>query len=416
MKKLWSLITSLKLAIFLLVIIAVYSIIGTVLPQGLASEFYLENYSTFGRVITVLQFDDIYHSWIYVSLLTLFVINLAGCTFKILPGQVRRFDKDYYPSVRKDSENLYNDEVEIKSLVDKLKRKRYKVFRDGNGYMMSKNRIGYLGSSITHLGIVIILVGSFFGGLFAFSGFFNLLPGDVRAFNDHGFAVRLDDFYMEFRDNKSIEQYYSEVTVVKPSGDERQETMWVNKPMKVNGIDFYQTSYGWASRLVIKNKDGEILDMKYLRNNESHFFQSEHLTILLYGYYPDMVVTSAGEPLSMSEKEDNPHYAVVLYHFNDHAGSYITEPGQTIEYGDYLIEFEESRLYTGITFRRDFGYVFVVIGSFIMLLGLLVSFYLYPKFIVIKEQEIYTITRQNSWGFNYQIKRMIEDSIKREDK
>ncbi len=413
MKKIVRFIVSLKLAIVLLVLIAIYSIIGTILPQNMGQEFYLTNYESLGNIIVLFQFNKVYSSIIYRVLLVTFLINLTGCTIKILPSQIKRMKESYYPSFNKEkAENLFKKTYNVDSIIDILEKKKYKVIKEEEVTKYFKHKLGYIGSSITHLGIIVIIIGSFIGNIYADEGFFNLIPGDIKGFPEYEFSLRLEDFYLEFREDKTVNQYYSEVSIIRSDEEVEKETIWVNNPLDVNSLDIYQTSYGWASKLIIKNNDGEIAHEKYLRKQESSFFQPKHLTVLLYGYYPDMVVTSSGEPLSMSEKEDNPHYAVILYEFGEHIGSYVTEPGQSIKYENYEIIFEDSVLYTGLTYRRDFGYIFVVIGSFIILIGLILSFYYNPKYIYITDNEIYTYTKQNSWGFNFKIKKLLEKAIK----
>ena len=387
--------------------IASYSIIGTVLPQGLQREFYIESYNSLGNIIMALQFDQVYSSWIFRIILGIFIANLVGCTIKILPSQFARLKDTYFPQPKHDGEYYEIGAGTSDSFRELLSKKRYKITNTESGFRASKDRLGSIGSSVTHLGIIVIILGSFLGNLFAEEGFFNLVPGDIKAFPDYNFSMRLDDFYLGFRENNSVEQYYSEVTVLRPGQEERPEKLWVNKPLKVDSLNFYQTSYGWASRLFIKDNSGEILDTKLLRSGESYFYQPSHTTVYLYGYYPDFNITSQGEPLTMSEKENNPHYAVVIYKFSDHIGSYVLEPGQTIDMKDYTISFNDSVMYTGITYRKDFGYFIVLAGSFLMLLGLGLSFYIYPKFISVENGRVTPITRQNSWGFNYQIRKLL---------
>lgn len=407
-------LTSLGLAITLFILIAAYSIIGTVLPQGLQREFYIESYNSFGNLILAMQFDKVYSSWIFRVLLGVFLINLVGCTLKILPSQLSRLKEAYFPMPKAEGDSYALQQGEDEAFKEHLKKQRYNITDTGSGFRASKSRIGSIGSSVTHLGIIIIILGSFLGNMFAEEGFFNLVPGDIKPFPEYGFSLRLDDFYLGFRENNTVEQYYSEVSVLTPEGEEQKEKLWVNKPLKVQSLNFYQTSYGWASRLYIKNSTGEVLESRLLRSGESHFYQPSHITVYLYGYYPDFTITSQGEPLTMSERENDPHYAVVLYQFNNHIGSYVLEPGQTIDMQEYTISFNDSVLYTGLTYRKDFGYFFVLAGSLAMLLGLILSFYFYPRFILVENGKVSPITRQNSWGFNYQVRRMLKQITGRE--
>lgn len=405
-----------KTAIVLFILIATYSIIGTVLPQGLAATYYIENYPKIGNLIPIFEFDKVYSSWVFRILLGIFIINLVGCTIKILPGQLKRMKKTYFMKAKIDTENLYREDTDIEKFKGSLIKQRYYIEENESGFRASKHKIGNIGSSVTHLGIIIIVLGSFLGNIFAEEGFFNMLPGDIKGFPAYGFSVQLEDFRLGFRENKTVDQYYSDISILRPNQESQKETLWVNKPIKINDLNFYQTSYGWASNLLIKDSQGEELEKKLLRNGESFFYEPEHITVFLYGFYPDFILTNAGEPITMSEKDDNPHYAVVLYHQNESVGSYVVEPGESIKYNDVNIHFEDSKLYTGITYRKDFGYFFVVLGSLLLILGLIFSFYFYSKNIIVEEKSIKIATRQNPWGFNYSTKILVDKSTKKGEK
>jgi cytochrome c biogenesis protein len=404
--------TSLGLAIVLFVFLALYSIIGTLLPQSMPADFYAQRYANMGGVIVALQFDRVYSSLVFRVLLLLFIVNLVGCTVKILPAQLRRMRDGYLPVPRPDSEDHFREGLNVDSLKALIRAKRFRIIETEQGFHAVKHRLGHVGSSVTHLGIVIIMLGSFFGNWFAQEGFVNMLPGDVRGFPSSGFSLRLDDFSMSFREDGSIEQYYSDLVVLESGQEVVSKTIWVNNPLKHNRIDFYQTSWGWANQLEIRNANGDVVSTKLMRGGESHFYQPEHLTVYLYGFFPDMVVTQSGEPMSMTQRRNNPYYAVVLYHFNDHVGSFIVEPGQAIPYADLNIIFPDSILFTGITWRQDMGYPFVLLGSFFMMLGLMLAFYAYPKYVVFDGSSLKVASQQNVWGMNYQLRRIVSDSSK----
>jgi cytochrome c biogenesis protein len=389
------------------VIIAAYSIIGTLLPQGLEASTYLERYHALGQAIVFFQLDKVYSSFVFRTLSLLFCINLVGCTLKILPAQLKRVERTYFPLPAPGSENLYHPALDVEKLKQWLRRKRYQVTATDSGFKAAKHRIGSLGSSVTHLGVVVIMLGALVGGLLAEEGFFDMLPGDIRAFGTQGFSLRLDDFFIQFREDNSVEQYYSQLTVMEAEQAVRSGTIWVNQPLKHRGIEFFQTSYGWASELNITDAAGNLLASQMLRDNETYFYQPAHLSVYLYGFFPDMVVSETGQPLTMTEQKNNPFYAVILHQYGQHIGSYVLEPGQPLELGELNIVFPDSVLYTGITFRKDVGYPLVLLGFLLLLLGLFMSFYTYPKYILLDGESLRVVSRKNSWGLNYQLQRYV---------
>ncbi len=92
---LWSIIFeglhSLKLTIFLLIILAILSILGTIIPQNQPASEYLKFYSLVKyRTYLALGLLDMYHSWWFIALLTLLAINLTACSWRRLPQVLRQ--------------------------------------------------------------------------------------------------------------------------------------------------------------------------------------------------------------------------------------------------------------------------------------------------------------------------------------
>ncbi|MEO0970761.1 MAG: cytochrome c biogenesis protein ResB, partial [Cyanobacteria bacterium J06639_18] len=82
-------LTNLRLAIFMLLFIALFSISGTVIEQGESLEFYKTNYPSqpalFGfltwKVILTLGLDHVYSTWWFLALLILFGTSITACSF-----------------------------------------------------------------------------------------------------------------------------------------------------------------------------------------------------------------------------------------------------------------------------------------------------------------------------------------------
>ena len=60
----WAFFASVKLALFLLILLASTSIIGTVVQQNQPAEQYVQQYGeNMANLIQVLSIDDMYNSW-----------------------------------------------------------------------------------------------------------------------------------------------------------------------------------------------------------------------------------------------------------------------------------------------------------------------------------------------------------------
>ena len=77
------LFASIKLAMFLFLMLAVTATIGTVIQQGERPDVYIKEYGEEAyRWFLRLGFTDVYHTWWFTSLLALLCINSLTCFYK----------------------------------------------------------------------------------------------------------------------------------------------------------------------------------------------------------------------------------------------------------------------------------------------------------------------------------------------
>ncbi|MEY2856631.1 MAG: c-type cytochrome biosis protein [Cyanobacteriota bacterium] len=272
-------IANLKLAIVLLLAIAVISISGTVIEQAETLSFYQENYpespALYGfltwKVILAWGLNHAYSTWWYLSLLILFGASLTACTFtRQLPALKAARKWKYYQKPQQYEKLALSAELErgsIKSLIPLLKQQNYQVWQQDNTLYARKGIIGRIGPIIVHAGMLIVLAGGVWG---IFTGFFaqemvasgntfnikniielgpfgaNQLPSD--------WSVKVNRFWIDYTENGDIDQFYSDLSVVSDRGEElKRETIHVNKPLRYDGVTFYQTNWSIAAAQVQLN-------------------------------------------------------------------------------------------------------------------------------------------------------------------
>jgi cytochrome c biogenesis protein ResB len=163
MSRLINLLASLKLALSVLLVIAVACIIGTILPQGSAVLQYLEANPDAQAKMDLLGFlglTNVFYCWWFVLLLCLLAVSLSICTF-------RRFRAA-------------------------LRRKSGLRWKD-------------VGSLFTHVSMLLILSGCVVRAIWGINGYLPLREGETKnTFQvDAGFAklpfdIHLEDFEIEF--------------------------------------------------------------------------------------------------------------------------------------------------------------------------------------------------------------------------
>ncbi|MDZ8263827.1 cytochrome c biogenesis protein [Nostoc sp. ChiQUE01b] len=290
-------LTNLRLAIALLLLIAIFSSTGTVIEQGQSPAFYQANYpehpALFGfltwKVIQVVGLDHVYRTWWFLALLILFGTSLTACSFtRQLPALKAAQRWKYYEEPRQFQKLALSTELDtgsLNSLSEILQKHRYKIFPDQekeNLLYARKGIVGRIGPIIVHIGIVAILLGGIWGAMTGFLAQEMVASGDTfRVTNivDAGplaaaqvpkdWSVRVNRFWIDYTPSGGINQFYSDMSVLDNQGKEvDHKKIFVNEPLRYHGVTFYQTDWGIAGvRVQFNNSPVFQLPMAQLNTN-----------------------------------------------------------------------------------------------------------------------------------------------------
>jgi cytochrome c biogenesis protein len=272
-RQLLSVLGDLRLAIVLLLAIALFSISGTVIEQGQSLDYYQAYYpedpALFGflswKVLLTLGLDHVYRTWWFLSILILFGSSLTACTFTHqFPALKASRRWKFYEEPRQFQKLALSAELEtgsLDTLTPLLEKRRYKVFREGDTLYARKGIVGRIGPIVVHASMLIILAGSIWG---AMTGFLaqEMIPSggtfQVKNIIDAGplalsqvpkdWSVRVNRFWIDYTPEGGINQFYSDLAVLDQQGKEvDQQTIYVNKPLRYRGVTIYQTDWGIAA-------------------------------------------------------------------------------------------------------------------------------------------------------------------------
>ncbi|MCX7592795.1 MAG: cytochrome c biogenesis protein [Fischerella sp.] len=293
-------LTDLRLAIALLLLIALFSISGTVIEQGQSLSFYQANYpehpALFGflswKVILTLGLDRVYRTWWFLSLLIFFGTSLTACTFtRQLPALKAARRWKFYDQPRQFTKLALSAEIDdqtsnfasLQTLTQILQNRRYKVFQEKDNILYArKGIIGRIGPIIVHIGIVVILLGSIWGAMTGFMAQEMVPSGNtfqVKNIIDAGpwatlptnkdWSVRVNRFWIDYTPTGSIDQFYSDLSVLNNQGQEiDHKIIFVNQPLRYQGLTFYQTDWGIAAvKVRVNNSPVFQLPMAQLNTN-----------------------------------------------------------------------------------------------------------------------------------------------------
>jgi cytochrome c biogenesis protein len=382
------LLADLRLAILLLLVIAVFSASGTVIEQGQATTFYQANYpehpALFGflswKVILALGLDHVYRTWWYLALLILFGSSLTACTFTRQFPTLKSSQKwSYYTKPRQFEKLALSAELETASLdaiAPLLQQKRYRLFREGNALYARKGLVGRIGPIIVHASMLIILGGAIYGTM---TGFFaqEMVPSGetfkVTNVFDAGpwsasqvpkdWSVKVNRFWIDYTPEGNIDQFYSDLSVLDDQGQEvDRKTIHVNEPLRHKGVTMYQADWAIAGiRFKLNNSPVLQLPMGQLDTGTNARLWGTWLPTK-----PDL-----SEGISVLAKDLQG--TVLLY---DNSGKLLTtlREGMTTEVNGVNLTITEVVGSTGLQIKADPGIPFVYLGFGLLMLGVIMSY------------------------------------------
>lgn len=397
---LFDLFRSVKLTIGLLILLAVVSIIGTFIKQNAPSAEYIERYGVdLYNVLNFFNLFDMYHSWWFSTILILLVINLIACSIRRIQGIVSQVFRGpetkaledsmvrtlpYVERVRASAPS--KREEEIQTHMKKWLRSPDRIETESSITLYSeKGRFSRLGFPITHLSILIILIGGLLGSLYGFRGFVNILEGEtidrvfLRIKDDEvarplGFKVRCDDFTITYYDlpgkEKHVRSYASTLTILQNGKEVLTKRIEVNHPLHHKGMAFYQSSYGALHdvSLGVQRKDKKEKTILKMLEGETVPIPNSNAQIRLLRYVEQVHTFGEGVQVVLFKPNQAPQAVWVLKNF--------PRLDQQRD-NDFTLTLEgvNSREYTGLQVTRDPGVWIVWIGSGLMILGLIMSFF-----------------------------------------
>jgi cytochrome c biogenesis protein len=391
---------------FLLISLALTSIIGTILPQGQLPPEYVAQISPMKlEIYSKLGFFDMYRSWWFITLLYVFSLNLISCSIKRLP-HVFKFISEPMLVLSESSRNSFSQKKEItfSTSVEKAREQLSQflgtefsspIMSEHNGefhLFSQKSAWCRLGVYVVHSSILVIFIGAILGSLMGFKGFVNILEGQSISkvtINsgkeiDLGYSLRLEQFTVEKYRTGAPKEFKSILTVLengKPVPDYTNVRVIVNDPLTYKGITFYQSSYGQANEssehyISMRPRSGGATEKFAIREGEQMTLKDGTTFKLLEvaeevrQFMPEFSGPAARVEVSFKGKA--PQTFIVLKN----------HPDMNAMRGDDIIfgyEGTNARMYTGLQFAKDPGVEVVWLGCFMMVIGLYIAFFMSHK-------------------------------------
>jgi cytochrome c biogenesis protein len=404
LQSLWDFFCSLKLAISLIITLAVTSIFGTIIKQGGTMEELQKEYSAGAiKLFSALDLFDMYHSWWFILLLYLFTVNLTACSIKRLP-RVWKLATVPTPvmdvGLEKSLSSVYaftakgTAAAQLKErMIAFLKANFAAPFvteQDGEIHLFAqKSPYSRLGVYVVHLSIIVVFIGSIMGSLFGYKAYVNIEEGkDIDKVEtrtgksiDLGFKVRLDKFTLTLYDTGAPKEFKSLLTVI-DNGQEviKSRPIIVNDPLTYKGITFYQSSYGPAGdptfHLTARGRDGSFSVPLTLRQGEIAKF-GDGSTVQIVESTQEVGPMMPGFSGPAARIEFTPvGKAPQLFVIFKNSPDFDEKRGGSVI---FTFDSSDAKFFTGLQVAKDPGVWVVWLGCALMVVGICIAFFMSHK-------------------------------------
>jgi len=424
---LYDFFSSLKLAIFIMLLLGIFSMLGSTYIQQLQPfETYLDHFGPDKAVwFWKLWLTDVFHSWYYLALIVLLAVNLIVCSIKRLP----RIWKQTFGSERvmkldeRTEKNLKPVTVRVSSpdeVIRYLAKRGFKVFKEeenGKIYIFGeKGRYSRLGVYVVHISLLIIMFGALVDLIFGIRGFLPVPEGSTEDIMLVGpqdrpvklpFAVHLKEFRIitygeeaeekgrevkeEFRE--AVAKYRSRIEIINSGKKVAEGPVEVNEPFVFRSYRIFQASYGLTGGvkemgLVVVDKDlagkdpeKAIIGRITVRSGEVTEFRDMLISVervMLNIFNPDAGFEGELAPaVVLKVLKDRKDYNVPVV-FDPQLTAFVySEVGKDLEDFPYVFFMDGfvPQFYSGFQVSFHPGTNIIWFGSALLVLGMMIAFY-----------------------------------------
>jgi cytochrome c biogenesis protein len=329
----WRQLTSMKTALFLLMLLAVAAIPGSLVPQRTSDPNGVVQYRTdhpdLFPVLDKLGVFDTYSSPWFSAVYLLLFISLIGC---IIPRTRHHFEAlrarppktparlsrlaGYRSITLETAGGAGDDPITAARAVDaaraQLKRSGYRTQVFGDSVSAERGYLRETGNLVFHSALVGVLLTVGVGGGFGYSGqrvvvegqtFSNVL-GSYDSFNPgrwfdetqlSPFSIALDEFSTEYAPDTAgaagmATDFTADVTAQARGGDAEKTQIKVNSPLSIGGSNVYLLGNGYAVDVTVRDGEGNVA----FRDTVPFLPQDTNLTSLGVIKVPDALPDQLG--------------------------------------------------------------------------------------------------------------------------
>jgi cytochrome c biogenesis protein len=435
----WDFFSSTKVAVVLIVVIAIASATGTLVEQDSLYQdwrppamYYPDRYGPFwGNLFMKLGLTHTYSSVWYVTLILLLFINLViGSLHRLVPLQRMLTHPQIWklPHFIQRQEVLGESDLSLDEMEAKLTERGFKMHRDRECLYGDKGRLSRYGPYIIHIGLLIVCTAAFLKAVPGWDQSKDVwIPdGQTVKVPETNFALTNHKFTMELYPNGAPARFATDASVMQDGKEMVRKTIEVNHPLAYGDWEIYQASWreepGTAHVQVIGDVAAKPVLATIaidLRQPEQEYPINERLKMVVTAYYHDMVVDpQSQQPTNASFEVKNPVFMVEFVDTQTGAGVGraalpVLAKGQPVYDGPIFLQTEkvDTRWYTAMKLHRDRTTPFMFIGLSIVMLGMAITFFLFHWQVWVRAEDgklmLGARAYKNKFGLKQEFKRLL---------
>jgi cytochrome c biogenesis protein len=291
--------------------------------------------------------------------------------------------------------------LSFNKLLWRIKQQHYSIFQQKNILYCYKGLIGRIAPIVVHFSMILVLLGTIVGALFGFKAQ-EIVPKTenfhIQNIISNGplttipqTATRVNDLWITYTKTRTISQFYSDVSILDPTGTERlRKTVSVNYPLVYNGVYYYQTDWNLIA-LRFQNVKQQMIEyplLNVLNNNDK---------VWLTWIATNSLLTN-GIILIVDNLEG---YCSVYNELGQFLGNIEVNEGMEFNQPITLVEIMSS---TGLQIKTDPGIPIIYFGFFFLMVSTLISYITYSQvWVVRKNEELFVGGTTNRALFDFEL-------------
>jgi len=322
-------------AVAVLAVLAGFSVIGTLIPQGRPPHFYEAQYGPdMADVMLFFSLDHMYHVGWFLALTGFLVLSVSVCLMRNGPRLWRTLKAPKTPPTEaalRQWQIAKTKKTDGAAIVALLCKQGFQVKRQyaGGETMMIRGTGGRLGYFFTHLAVIFLCAAALLTGVGGYRLTLHLTEGqshNIAALWQNG---QFNVFDLPFTlTNKKIEvehyftgkpSQFKTTLEVAFEGQKTTHTVEVNKPLKIAGHMIYQADYGDGGSLVgVKLRDmttgkiGQTTHQGRTGHNENMLTNTAGYELIAEKYNPHTILTKELENGALTTENLGPSVEVLL--------------------------------------------------------------------------------------------------------